>query len=204
MCDAAPTFRFGFEAAARARPCRCLTYPKRTPPGFTSDVQADLGVHLGSRRRARGVWIPLPYHPRFQSESLPASTKPLHASYGPRGEEPRHRPSTGAAEGEISESPDMGRALTKRVKNFDARFGISLLAGIIQTRDEKEEDRGFYRHGVFLLLRPRSPAGVLSLAYRGRGCYRRPKVHPNHGVFLPLADPVTPAIPRRCRLQLSS
>jgi hypothetical protein len=54
-----------------------------------------------------------PIHQRFQSEINPVSPEPLFASDGPRDKEPRTavKPTTP----QISESPDMGRALTKRV-----------------------------------------------------------------------------------------
>jgi hypothetical protein len=42
--------------------------------------------------------------------------------YGSRDEGPRHRLSTDAAAGEISESPDMGRALTKRVSYHGSKY----------------------------------------------------------------------------------
>ena len=57
-----------------------------------------------------------PSHQRFQSETTPVSAESLYAGYGPRDEEPRHRPSTDAAAGGNLRVAGYGRALTKRVK----------------------------------------------------------------------------------------
>jgi hypothetical protein len=48
-----------------------------------------------------------PIHQSFQAETIPVSPEPqqpLYASYRSRDENPRHRPSTDAAVGEISKS----------------------------------------------------------------------------------------------------
>jgi hypothetical protein len=55
----------------------------------------------------------------------PGPAEPLYASDGPLDEEPRRRPSTDAGPVERSESPDMGRALTKRVNYHGSIFSVS-------------------------------------------------------------------------------
>jgi hypothetical protein len=52
----------------------------------------------------------------------PGQAEPLYASYGSREEGARHRLSIDAAAGEISESPDMGRAVTKRVDYHGSNY----------------------------------------------------------------------------------
>jgi hypothetical protein len=110
-----------------------------------------------------------PIHQRFYSETIPVSPEPLYASYGPRSEEPRHRPSTDAAArpGETSESPNMGRA------HISIKLRCSML--------------------IFF----RSPE-IFTERLKGDGGYHHhPKVYPIHGVFL-LPNSVTSAIFRRC------
>jgi hypothetical protein len=47
-----------------------------------------------------------PSHQRFYSEITQVSPESIYTSYEPRDEEPRHRPSTDAAAGKISESSE--------------------------------------------------------------------------------------------------
>ncbi len=52
------------------------------------------------------VWIPIQFIGANGQRHLQVSPESFHASYGPRDEEPRHRPSTDAAAGRISESSE--------------------------------------------------------------------------------------------------